>query len=38
MFELIILITFMLWCVFGVLLLKNTRWNLRKIVVGKIKR
>lgn len=37
MFEFIILITFMLWCVFGILLLKNRIWIFRKILVGKIK-
>ncbi len=36
MFEIIILITFMLWCVFGFLLLKATRWNYNTIAVGKI--
>ncbi len=37
MFELIILITFVLWCVFGIILLKNTRWNFKRIFVRKIK-
>ena len=37
MFELIILITFVLWCLFGFILLKNTRWNFKRIVFGKIK-
>lgn len=38
MFEEIILITFLLWCVFGFLLLKNKIWNFKKIMVGRIKR
>lgn len=37
MFEIIILITFTLWCVFGFLLLKATKWNNLKIAVGKVK-
>ncbi len=37
MFEDIILITFLLWCVFGVLLLKNREWNFKKIGEGRIK-
>ena len=37
MFELIIIITFELWCVFGFLLLENTGWNFKRFVVRKIK-
>ena len=38
MFELIIILTFELWCVFGFLLLENTGWNFKRFVVGKIKK
>jgi len=37
MFELIIILTFELWCVFGFLILENKGWNFKRFIVGKIK-
>ena len=37
MFEIVILVTFVMWCVFGFILLKNRIMNVRRFVIGKIK-
>ena len=36
MFELIILVTFVLWCVFGTILLKLTGWSFKKMFVRRV--